>query len=71
GYPQRTQAPANSGGTASQGQLPQQRSGVATRFNRPATPRPGYSPGYGYYPQQSVPQQPQYQPAYSRPSYLQ
>jgi hypothetical protein len=70
-YPQRTQAPTNSGGTARQGRLPQQRSAVSNRMNGPATPRPGYySPGYGYYPQQPVPQQPQYQPAYSRPSYL-
>jgi hypothetical protein len=67
-YPQRTQAPANSGETARQGRLPQQKSAVANPINGPATPRPGYySPGYGYYPQQPVPQQPQYQPAYSRP----
>ncbi len=70
-YPQRTQAPTTSGETARQDRLSQQKSAVANRMNGPATPRPGYySPGYGYYPQQPVPQQPQFQPAYSRPPYL-
>jgi hypothetical protein len=71
-YPQRTQASTSSEVTATQGRLPQQSSGVAPRINRPATPRPGYySPGYGYYPQQPLPQQQRYQPAYSRPPHLQ
>ena len=69
---QKTQDSTSNEETPPQDQLQQQGSGVATRVYRPPTPRPGYQwPGYGYYPQQPLQQQPRYQPAYSQPYQLQ